>query len=454
MIASLGICFAAMIYFEVLMQTEVETDSGNQNNRTITLENTELTEETNEKEQEEAKENADLEEEEDSVQETLQLYAQSAVLLDADSGRILYEKNGYEIKPMASTTKIMTCIMALEYGNLDDVVTVSSYAASQPKVHLGMSTGEQFTLRDLLYSLMLESHNDSAVAIAEHIGCGAMGAEVTAETTKEQSKEYVLYFADMMNQKARDIGCYDTTFITPNGLDATLTASNGNIKTHSTTAADLARILRYCITESSQKDTFLEITRTTADAFSNVEGTRAYSCNNHNAFLTMMDGALTGKTGYTSNAGYCYVGALKRDDKTFVVALLACGWPNHKTYKWSDTKKLMNYGLDNYAYEEICDNTKTFDPVEVLDGQETSLDLRIDENSCQMLINSFESIKIEYELPDVLEAPVLENDIVGSANYYIGDELVQSYPVYTAGSVKKIDYWWCLEQIVDKFTYL
>ena len=100
----------------------------------------------------------------------LQLYAQSAVLMDAGSGRILYEKNGYESRPMASTTKIMTCILALECGNLEDYVEVSSYAAGMPKVKLGMQAGEYYRMEDLLYSLMLESHNDSAVAIAEHIG--------------------------------------------------------------------------------------------------------------------------------------------------------------------------------------------------------------------------------------------------------------------------------------------
>ena len=104
----------------------------------------------------------------ETPEELRQLYAQSAVLMDADSGRVLFEKNGYEQMPMASTTKIMTCILALENGNLEDEVTISSYAASQPKVHLGMYNGQKFHLGDLLYSLMLESHNDSAVAIAEH----------------------------------------------------------------------------------------------------------------------------------------------------------------------------------------------------------------------------------------------------------------------------------------------
>ena len=103
-------------------------------------------------------------------EEPEQLYARSAVLMDADSGRVLFEKNGQEQKAMASTTKILTCILALEQGEMDEIVTVSENAVRQPRVHLGMQDKEKFYLQDLLYSLMLESHNDSAVAIAEHIG--------------------------------------------------------------------------------------------------------------------------------------------------------------------------------------------------------------------------------------------------------------------------------------------
>ena len=133
-------------------------------------------------------------------QPNFSLYAKSAVLMDAENGRVLYEKNGYEHMPNASTTKIMTCILALEQGDLESEVKVSSYAASMPQVRLGMSKEDSFLLKDLLYSLMLESHNDSAAAIAEHIGGSVEG------------------FAAKMNQKARELGCKDTYFITPAAL--------------------------------------------------------------------------------------------------------------------------------------------------------------------------------------------------------------------------------------------
>ena len=170
----------------------------------------------------------------------LELRARAAVLMDGDTGRILYGKNQDQTLPMASTTKIMTCILALENASLDDVVEVSSYAASMPDVQLNIREGEQYRLGDLLYSLMLESHNDTAAAIAEHVA-----------GTREA-------FADMMNQKARDIGCRDTFFITPNGLDAE-DPDTGRI--HSTTAAELAGILRYCLFQSPEREGFLQVTR-------------------------------------------------------------------------------------------------------------------------------------------------------------------------------------------------
>ena len=140
---------------------------------------------------------------ETEAKEELSLYALSAVLMDGDTGRILYEKDGEVFRSMASTTKIMTCILALENGNPKDICTVSETAAAQPKVRLGARKGTQFYLKDLLYSLMLESHNDSAVVIAEQIGGSVEG------------------FSAMMNEKAKQLGCKNTCFLTPNGLDKT-----------------------------------------------------------------------------------------------------------------------------------------------------------------------------------------------------------------------------------------
>lgn len=356
-------------------------------------------------------------------QPDIRLYAKSAVLMDAKSGRVLYEKNGYEHMPNASTTKIMTCILTLELGNLEDEVSISSYAASMPKVRLGMRTDDKFYLRDLLYSLMLESHNDSAVAIAEHI----------AGSVEE--------FAKKMNQKAAEIGCEDTYFITPNGLDA---QNEGGV--HGTTAQDLAKIMSYCI----KNEQFLEITRTQSHQFTNVAGTKSYNCNNHNAFLQMMDGALSGKTGFTGNAGYCYVGALEREGRTYVVALLACGWPNNKSYKWADTTALMNYGLEQYKNTDVYEYGREFSPVMAVDAepengrlyQNVTVPLRVEEKELLILKRADEEVRIIDDIPERLTAPIEKGQQVGSIRYYLGERQIAEIPVCAGKSVRRLEPSW------------
>lgn len=371
--------------------------------------------------------------------EDTELYARSACLMDADSGRVLYSKDGENQMPMASTTKVMTCILALELGHPDELVTASAYAASQPKVHMGVKEGEQFWLNDLLVALMLNSDNDAAVMIAEHIA-GSVEA-----------------FAEKMNLKAREIGCEHTYFITPNGLDA-----EDEHGVHSTTAVDLARILRYCIMESPQKDMFLEITRMPSYTFWNNSHTKTYNCTNHNSFLNMMDGALTGKTGFTADAGYCYVGAIQWEGKTLIVSLLACGWPNNKGYKWADTRKLMTYGLRNYNYRDVFER-KNLGSIPVENGQYegmkigetamTPVDFGTDQSeiSLSLLLRQDENVRVNYQIPSKLKAPVKEGQQVGKVQYFLGNELLKEYPIYAQRQVDEIDYSWCLKQVEEQY---
>lgn len=372
-----------------------------------------------------------------SGDDSLALYAQSAVLMDADTGRILYAKNAEEQRPMASTTKIMTLILALENANPDDIVMISDYAASMPDVQLHLRAGEHYRLGDLLYSMMLESHNDSAVAIAEHVA-GTVPA-----------------FAVLMNAKARDIGCYDTYFITPNGLDA---EDSGGV--HSTTAFDLARILRYCIMQSPKREEFLKITRTGAYSFSDVEGVRTFTVGNKNAFLHMMEGALTGKTGFTGNAGYCYVGALRQEERTFIVALLACGWPNNRSYKWSDTRKLMNYGLEHFTYRNVWQEPK-LPELPVKNGipdrgnleEEARIRLRLssEEPDLKLLLSEGEQVQVETHISQEVTAPVEPGTLLGSVRYLLDGQVVKVYTVEAAEDVEAVTLGWCLEKLWRKY---
>lgn len=381
------------------------------------------------------------EENEIEIEEPKNLYALSACLMDADSGRILFGKEEDVRRANASTTKIMTLIVTLEHADLNNVVTFSDYAASQPDVQLNGASGEQFLLKDLCFSLMLESHNDSAVAIAEHVA-GSVEA-----------------FADLMNKKAAELGCMDTYFITPNGLDKE--DENGF---HGTTAADLARIMSYCIKESPMKETFLEITQTPSYSFSNIEGTRNYSCNNHNRFLTMMDGAISGKTGFTGNAGYCYVGALRRDDRTYVVALLGCGWPNNKNYKWSDTKQLMQYGIDSFEKVNLLEleipkeaecplkisgaKTEGYSRIKMTEVQNRTEEKQIE----NILLRKDESIEFKLERKQRLEAPVEAGTTVGTLKYILNGQVVREEELVLKDSVKAWDYRYSCLRMVDLFS--
>ncbi len=366
-----------------------------------------------------------------------ELYARSAVLMDADSGRILFGKEADKARPMASTTKIMTCILALEHMKEDQETEASDYAAGQPEVHLGVRAGERYKIRDLLYSLMLESHNDSAVMIAE----GIAGS--------------VEQFAALMNQKAVELRCKNTHFITPNGLDG-----KDEKGIHSTTAADLARIMKYCIMDSPERDEFLEITRTGSFQFSDVEKKRSFSCNNHNAFLGMMEGALSGKTGFTGDAGYCYVGALERDGRTFIVALLACGWPNNKGYKWKDTRTLMEYGLSHYEYRNVWEDTGNTElPVKggISESEIYSkntvvpVGLKQKTGELRVLMRDGESVEVTRKLKGGFKAPVKKGTCAGKVIYTLEGEVIASYDLVTLEEAGKRDFLWCFQKMLKQF---
>ena len=369
-----------------------------------------------------------------------QLFAMAACLMDGDTGRVLFGKRETDPMAMASTTKIMTCILALENGQEQTVATASAKAAAAPKVHLGVREGEQFLLGDLLYSLMLESHNDAAVMIAETIGGS------------------VEEFASLMNEKAAAIGCTDTHFVTPNGLDASDAGGD-----HHTTAADLARIMRYCVWISPKAAQFLAVTQTRSYTFWDLEKKNMFNCYNHNALLDQMDGAVSGKTGFTAKAGYCYTGALERDGKRLIVSLLACGWPSHKNYKWADAAKLLNYGLESYMYRDVLDHSWNPGQIEVADGVydgmlqvKSSARLTLTSpaldpaRSLPALLKETEIPEKDIFLPELLKAPVKKGEKVGSVTYSIDGILLAEYPVYAAETIEKIDYGWCMEKVAER----
>ena len=372
----------------------------------------------------------------DFHREDLNLYAKSAVLTDADTRRILYGKDAGTPMANASTTKIMTCLLAIESGKIQDTVTFSEHACSMPKVRLGCPTGTQFVLEDLLYSLMLESHNDTAAAIAEHVA-GSVEA-----------------FADLMNERAAEFGCQNTHFVTPNGLDRS--DKKGE---HQTTAYDLSLIMAARI----QNDKFLEITETASKTISSIDGTFQAALNNHNALLSMLDGVISGKTGFTAKAGYCYVGAYRQNDRTYTFALLACGWPNHKNYKWEDSKALISYGNDHYENRTILKEEEH----QTIDLNRTMVKtfgknhyyftntLSVTKEACafQILVSENDEITMNPQGQKELSFPVTEGDVVATEEILWNGLPVQTRRILADETLFASDYPWCLWEILLKWKF-
>ncbi len=376
------------------------------------------------------------------------LYASAAVLMDGDTGRVLYGKNEYEHLSNASTTKILTCILVLESGQMDEYACVSKLAASQPDVQADLLEGEYYLVSDLLYSLMLESHNDTAYVLAEHVGGSVEG------------------FAERMNELAKKLGCTSSFFITPNGLDAT-DPDTGN--THGTSAHDLALIMRYCVFESHMREKFLEITEKSSFMFGNYvfhekkgcyeRGKHYISCVNHNALLGSQEGMISGKTGFTNQAGYCYVGAISVSGKHYIVSLLGCGWPPNKTYKWADARKLFSYGLSMYDKRDFDFGKIKREEIVVKGGipDELSFEKQAScEGICQLLHKSLllredEELRVEIDFPKELEKTVHKGDIIGNVSYYIADDLMECVNIYADQTVLEKNDKWAVETVWKLF---
>ncbi|MGL4362673.1 MAG: D-alanyl-D-alanine carboxypeptidase family protein [Cellulosilyticaceae bacterium] len=337
------------------------------------------------------------------------IYSRGAVVIEKESKRILYERKSDEQMPMASTTKIMTCIVVLENSELDEIVTVSKKASRAPKVKIGLLEGEKQSLGDLLYSLMMESHNDSAVAIAEHVGGS------------------VEEFCRMMTDKAHEIGATNTSFETPNGLDG---------ENHYSTPYDMALIAAYALDNSK----FIEITNTLDKYIPSkaLEGSKAHQLVNKNRFIREYNGAIGVKTGYTSKAGHCFVGAAKQNDMTLIGVALGAGCDQAaKTRKYTDVKKMLTFGFENYKQYELIQENEEAGVIQVNNGQQAEVALNYNQKiTLPLTSEEKEMIQIDVTLPDYIEAPVEVGQEVGEAKIVCGDEILATTKIITTGKVE------------------
>ena len=347
------------------------------------------------------------------AENTPSVAAQGAVLMDMESGRVLWEKNAYEPMAMASTTKIMTAWMALTYGNLDDVVVASKRAAAAPQVKMGLSEGEEHTLLDLLYPLMLQSSNDAAIAIAEHLGGS------------------VEDFCAWMTEEAKKMGAKDTLFVTPNGLDA------GD---HHSTAYDMALITR----EALKNEKFVEIinTKEVTIPLDPSREDKQYAMVNKNRLLSEYEGAIGVKTGFTGKAGQCFVGAAERDGMTLISVVFASGWGTKgKEQKWIDTKRLLNYGFETFEKVQLAKQGDVVQTVQVLSAKTPQVSVAFTQDVWAPLTEEERSsVRMVTVLPDTTEAPVEQGQILGEAFITINGQPYATVELAACSSIERHDF--------------
>lgn len=354
---------------------------------------------------------------EDTIPESA-LYAQSAVVMEAETGRIVYAKNAETKRAMASTTKLMTLLIALEEGDPESRVTISERAASQPEVHMDTQAGETYRLEDLLYAMMLQSYNDTAVAIAEHIA-GSVEA-----------------FCEAMNERAAELGAVDTHFSTPNGLDA---------EDHYATAYDMALIMREVI----QNEEALTILQTRSYMIPADEGhDRNISLVNKNPMLNVDSGTLGGKTGFTANAGLCLVNAVQQNDVTLITVVLGSGWPPNSGCRVSDTRRLLQYGYEQFYMKDFSfDGTDTKVRVAVHDGDVQTVGSSIS-GDFRYYIKDSDTLEMYYDLPYAIEAPVQAGDIIGEAVISVNQKTVASLPIVCNETVEETTWSYFVRQLL------
>jgi len=352
--------------------------------------------------------------------DNLRVEALGAVIMDLETGRVLWGKNEHEPMSMASTTKIMTALLTLELADLNDTVTVSARAAAAPEVNINLRTGEKLKLEDLLYALMLQSANDAAVAIAEHVSGS------------------VAEFCRQMTLRALELGARDTVFETPNGLDA---------GQHHSTAYDLAMITRTAL----QNSEFVRITNTLEATFSSDK--RRYHMINRNRLLREYNGANGVKTGFTGKAGHCFVGAAKRGDMQLISVVLASGWGNKgKQQKWIDTKRLLDYGFADFNYYEIIPGRVVATTVAVERSKTPELALYYEEGLRLPLTEAERmSLRVSIEAPESIMPPVEAGDAIGVAHVYLGQNLYADINLVTVKGATRHDFETSLMKILDEW---
>ncbi|MDR3591125.1 MAG: D-alanyl-D-alanine carboxypeptidase [Negativicutes bacterium] len=330
--------------------------------------------------------------------------ARGAVLLDAKTGQLLFEKSSRQRSAPASTTKIMTAILAVESGRLDDLVQVSVQAAATRGSSMYLYPGQKITLRELVTGLLLRSGNDAAVAIAEHLA-GSVES-----------------FVDQMNRKAVLLGASGTHFRNPHGLSAA---------GHYSTAFDLALMARYALANPIFAD--IVSTKETSIEWLDRKGhERDVNLRNTNKLLWMLEEADGVKTGTTSEAGPCLVSSATRGNQKLIAVVL------HDSARWYDSMKLLKYGFDTFDLYDYAARGDILASIPVEDGLTDVVDAMVCDPAALVVSSAdYSRVAVEVNLPEKIKAPVYQGQILGEIVFFVGDKAVKTVDIVAAEDVNE-----------------
>lgn len=333
--------------------------------------------------------------------DNLKTYCPSCILIEANTGKILYEKNSNDVRFPASTTKIMTAILTVENCNLDDVATVSHnavYSIPYDYTHASLKEGEELTIEQLLYALMIPSANDAAIVLAEHISGS------------------VEEFAKLMNKRAEELGCKNTHFVNPNGIHS---------KDHTSTSYDLALMGKFAMQNSIIRK-IVSTTQFTLPATNKYSKTDRIFNNSNDLLNTYSryyyEGTTGVKTGYTGEAGNCIIASAKKND--FEVILVVLGGESTNTglsQRYLDCKTLFDYAFNNYSIKTLNEKNAVLKQITVRGATEETQNLNVlikdkieifSENSADL-----SSLEPEITLDENLMAPISANSVIGKITY-------------------------------------
>lgn len=324
----------------------------------------------------------------------------SSVVINADTLEIIYEKDAYSRRSMASTTKIMTGLILAESGRLTETVVCSKRAVSVEGSSMGLRAGDKITAQDLLYGLMLMSGNDAANVIAEFIA---------------GSNEK---FAELMNKRSKELGLSDTNFITPSGLDDA---------EHYTTAYDLAKLTAYAL----KNNYFYDACSKSQVSVSFGNPPVKYTISNHNRLLKEYEGCVGVKTGFTKKSGRCLVSAAERDGKRIIAVTLK------DPDDWRDHKELLDYGFEMLTTATFkCENTITVPIV----NADSVCKIFFDDIEVSVLEQNIDKLSLKITKPDYIFSPIEEGDTVGRAEVCFNGDVVAVTKLYVINGVLPTEY--------------